>query len=247
MRIGNQWILQTKIFRLVISLTRARLQLICVFESPWVTGFFVSGECFVYDVTSGSQCCARRCSGRGGRFVSECSYLDQVSDHVRSSASHLSVATGGRPSRNLRLRDGKRGRSADARRRLPAAIGRFPDLLCHSCLRRATDLLSANLPLLCVYLLRDELDRLWFSQRRTWTEKALEQCFQQVQRRGIAALQLSAKRPQDYWRGIPFLWFNCWAQASSKTPTTSSESSNSELSRTATRSAFFPNSTPRSW
>jgi transposase len=37
------------------------------------------------------------------------------------------------------------------------------------------ELLSANQPLLCVYLLRDELKRLWFYRKPAWAQKAWEQ------------------------------------------------------------------------
>lgn len=64
------------------------------------------------------------------------------------------------------------------------------------------ELLSANQPLLCVYVLRDELKRLWFYQRPAWAQKAWEQWYAQAQQSGIAALQTFARRLQGYWHGI---------------------------------------------
>ncbi|VVD69272.1 transposase [Pandoraea horticolens] len=64
------------------------------------------------------------------------------------------------------------------------------------------ELLAANQPLLCVYLLRDELKRLWFYRKPAWAEKAWEQWIEQARQSGIAALQLFAQRLQGYWHGI---------------------------------------------
>ncbi|MBB3262026.1 transposase [Paraburkholderia bannensis] len=64
------------------------------------------------------------------------------------------------------------------------------------------ELLAANQPLLCVYVLRDELKRLWFYRKPAWAQKAWEQCFEQARQSGIAALQLFALRLQGYWHGI---------------------------------------------
>lgn len=64
------------------------------------------------------------------------------------------------------------------------------------------EVLAANEPLLCAYVMRDELKRLWFYQRPAWAQKAWEQWFSQAQQSGIAALQTFARRLQDYWHGI---------------------------------------------
>jgi transposase len=64
------------------------------------------------------------------------------------------------------------------------------------------ELLAANQPLLCVYVLRDELKRLWFYRKPAWAQKAWEQWIGQAAQSGIAALQLFAQRLQGYWHGI---------------------------------------------
>ncbi len=64
------------------------------------------------------------------------------------------------------------------------------------------ELLSANQPLLCVYVLRDELKHLRFHRRPASTQKAWERWFAQAQQSGIAALQTFARRLQSYWQGI---------------------------------------------
>ncbi|ONP86079.1 ISL3 family transposase, partial [Burkholderia cenocepacia] len=64
------------------------------------------------------------------------------------------------------------------------------------------ELLEANQPLLCVYLLRDELKRLWFYQRPAWAQRAWEQWVRQARQSGIAPLKLFAERLQNYWHGI---------------------------------------------
>ena len=64
------------------------------------------------------------------------------------------------------------------------------------------ELLSANQPLLCVYLLRDELKRLWFFRRPAWAQKAWDQWRMQAQQSGIAALVTFARRLENYWQGI---------------------------------------------
>ncbi|WP_241688516.1 transposase [Burkholderia pseudomallei] len=53
------------------------------------------------------------------------------------------------------------------------------------------ELLAANQSLLCVYVLRDELKRLWFYRKPACAEKAWGQWFEQAQQSGIAALQSS--------------------------------------------------------
>ncbi|WP_369291229.1 ISL3-like element ISBma1 family transposase, partial [Burkholderia pseudomallei] len=64
------------------------------------------------------------------------------------------------------------------------------------------ELLEANQSLLCVYVLRDELKRLWFYRKPACAEKAWGQWFEQAQQSGIAALQKFAQRLQGYWHGI---------------------------------------------
>ncbi|CAK1290570.1 transposase IS204/IS1001/IS1096/IS1165 family protein [Burkholderia pseudomallei] len=64
------------------------------------------------------------------------------------------------------------------------------------------ELLAANQSLLCVYVLRDELKRLWFYRKPACAEKAWGQWFEQAQQSGIAALQKFAQRLQGYWHGI---------------------------------------------
>jgi transposase len=67
---------------------------------------------------------------------------------------------------------------------------------------RLRELLSANQPLLCVYLLRDELKRLWFYRKPAWAQKAWQHWCEQAQESAIPALQLFATRLQSYWHGI---------------------------------------------
>lgn len=64
------------------------------------------------------------------------------------------------------------------------------------------ELLAANQALLCVYVLRDELKRLWFYRKPAWAIKAWHQWIEQAQQSGIAALQTFAKRLHGYWHGI---------------------------------------------
>lgn len=64
------------------------------------------------------------------------------------------------------------------------------------------ELLAANQPLLCVYVLRDELKRLWFYRREAWAQQAWQQWLDQASESGIAALKTFAKRLQNYWHGI---------------------------------------------
>lgn len=64
------------------------------------------------------------------------------------------------------------------------------------------ELLAVNQPLLCVYVLRDELKRLWFYRKPAWAQKAWRQWIEQAQQSGIAALQQFAGRLQSYWPGI---------------------------------------------
>lgn len=109
------------------------------------------------------------------------------------------------------------------------------------------ELLAANQSLLCVYVLRDELKRLWFYRKPAWAQKAWEQWFERAQQSGIAPLQRFAEHLQGYtgtesWlaaaiRLIP---------ASSKASTTPSRSSSVELTGTATRNTSSSRSAPRS-
>lgn len=64
------------------------------------------------------------------------------------------------------------------------------------------ELLAANQPLLCVYLLRDQLKRLWYYRREAWAKKAWDEWLLQAQESGIAALQLFARRLTGYLHGI---------------------------------------------
>ncbi|CAZ88662.1 transposase [Thiomonas arsenitoxydans] len=64
------------------------------------------------------------------------------------------------------------------------------------------ELLEANRPLLSVYLLRDELKRLWFHRDPVSAQSAWEQWVEQAQQSGIAALKAFAERLQAYWHGI---------------------------------------------
>ena len=63
-------------------------------------------------------------------------------------------------------------------------------------------MLTANQPLLCVYLLRDELKRLWFYRKPAWAQRAWQHWCEQAQESAIPALQLFATRLQAYWHGI---------------------------------------------
>jgi len=67
---------------------------------------------------------------------------------------------------------------------------------------RLKELLEANQPLLCVYVLRDELKQLWFYRKPAWAHKAWQQWIDQARDSGIAALQQFAQRLQGYWHGI---------------------------------------------
>ena len=58
------------------------------------------------------------------------------------------------------------------------------------------ELLAANQSLLCVYVLRDELERLWFYRKPAWADKAWGQWFEQAQQSGMAALKKFAERLQ---------------------------------------------------
>ncbi|HYD79643.1 MAG TPA: ISL3 family transposase [Paucimonas sp.] len=64
------------------------------------------------------------------------------------------------------------------------------------------ELLAANEPLMCVYVMRDALKRLWFYQRPAWAQRAWEQWQEQAAQSNIPALQKFAQRLQGYWHGI---------------------------------------------
>lgn len=65
-----------------------------------------------------------------------------------------------------------------------------------------TELLAANQALLTVYLLKDELKRLWRYQRAGWAAKAWQRWYDQAMASGIAALQRFAQRLKPYLHGI---------------------------------------------
>lgn len=67
---------------------------------------------------------------------------------------------------------------------------------------RLDELLEANQALLTVYLLRDELKRLWRYRRQGWAEKAWRQWYQQAKASGIEALQRFAEKLAPYLHGI---------------------------------------------
>lgn len=64
------------------------------------------------------------------------------------------------------------------------------------------ELLAANQSLLCVYVLRDELKRLWFYRKPAWAQKAWQQWIEQARQSAIVALQQFAVRLRCYWPGI---------------------------------------------
>ena len=65
-----------------------------------------------------------------------------------------------------------------------------------------TELLAANQALLTVYLLKDELKRLWRYRRAGWAKKAWQRWYEQAMASGIAALQRFAQRLKLYLHGI---------------------------------------------
>ncbi|WP_033452064.1 ISL3 family transposase, partial [Bordetella bronchiseptica] len=67
---------------------------------------------------------------------------------------------------------------------------------------RLDELLQANQPLLTVYVLRDELKRLWFYQRPAWARQAWNHWYEQAEQSGIAALNTFAQRLKGYLHGI---------------------------------------------
>lgn len=64
------------------------------------------------------------------------------------------------------------------------------------------ELLAANQALLVVYLLRDELKRLWRYRRQGWAEKAWRQWYEQARDSGIEALRRFAEKLEPYLHGI---------------------------------------------
>ena len=67
---------------------------------------------------------------------------------------------------------------------------------------RLEELLEANQPLLTVYLMRDELKRLWFYRREGWARRAWEDWLAQARGSGVAALAVFAQRLSAYVHGI---------------------------------------------
>lgn len=67
---------------------------------------------------------------------------------------------------------------------------------------RLDELLQANQPLLTVYVLRDELKRLWFHRRPDWAKQAWSHWCEQAEQSGIAALNTFAQRLKGYLHGI---------------------------------------------
>jgi transposase len=64
------------------------------------------------------------------------------------------------------------------------------------------EVLAANQPLLAVYVLRDELKRLWFYRRASDAQQAWDRWCEQAEQSGIAALQKFAQRLRTYFHGI---------------------------------------------
>ncbi|AKK23963.1 ISL3 family transposase [Pandoraea oxalativorans] len=67
---------------------------------------------------------------------------------------------------------------------------------------RLDELLQANQPLLTVYVLRDELKRLWFYRRPAWAKQAWHHWCEQAEQSGIAPLNTFAQRLKGYLHGI---------------------------------------------
>ena len=67
---------------------------------------------------------------------------------------------------------------------------------------RLDELLAANQALTTVYVLRDELKRLWYFRRQGWAERAWNTWYQHAQESGINALQRFAERLKPYLHGI---------------------------------------------
>ena len=67
---------------------------------------------------------------------------------------------------------------------------------------RLEELLQANQPLLTVYVLRDELKRLWYYRRPAAAQQAWNQWCEQAEQSGLAALTIFAQRLKAYFHGI---------------------------------------------
>jgi len=67
---------------------------------------------------------------------------------------------------------------------------------------RLAELMEANQSLLTVYLLRDELKRLWRYRRAGWALKAWQRWYAQALQSGIPALKRFAERLKPYLAGI---------------------------------------------
>jgi len=67
---------------------------------------------------------------------------------------------------------------------------------------RLDELLQANQPLLTVYVLRDELKRLWFYRKPAWAKQAWNHWCEQAEQSGIACLHTFAQRLKGYLHGI---------------------------------------------
>lgn len=65
-----------------------------------------------------------------------------------------------------------------------------------------SEVLAANQPLMAVYVLRDELKRLWFYRCASSAKKAWDRWCEQAEQSGIAAVQKFAQRLQAYFHGI---------------------------------------------
>jgi transposase len=64
------------------------------------------------------------------------------------------------------------------------------------------EVLAANRPLMTVYILRDELKRLWFYRKPGWAQRAWDDWFEQAQQSDIGPLRQFAQRLSSYWHGI---------------------------------------------
>jgi transposase len=101
---------------------------------------------------------------------------------------------------------------------------------------RLKELLAANEPLLCVYLLREQLKQLWFYRKPAWATRAWQQWCGHAQESGIPALQLFAKRLQTVGTESSLAAVTSSTQAWSRGSTTPSKSSSAEPTAIATRS-----------
>ncbi|XQM39290.1 hypothetical protein DFLDMN_006183 (plasmid) [Cupriavidus sp. H19C3] len=99
------------------------------------------------------------------------------------------------------------------------------------------EVLQANQPLMTVYILRDELKRLWFYRRPGWAQKAWENWCEQARQCGIPALQMFAKRLSSYWHGIIARCRHPLNTSVDEGINNTSRSSSAEPTATATRNA----------